>query len=549
MLSSSVIAEALQGQVLDGRYHLKTLLGAGGFGVVMRAQHILDGHVLGEIAVKLVPAHADRLGAQVAELRRSLELSHDGLVRAVGIGDGTVHVGGSQDRVIYLAMELGQETLADRLRRQLLGSEEARELAIQIAEVIGYLRERNTLHRDIKPSNILRVGHRWKLADLGIAKTLDDGATVDAPGLGTFFYMPPEALEDLASPSWDVWSLGVTLLEAVTSRLPYPTESKGEWRRLIKNQDPDIPFGLPEPIDRVIRACLQRDRQHRAAPAEIVTLASHSKAVWISEPGVITVDANSGPDALKNAVQSARPWSRIYVGPGVYQGGLRVTQPVEIIGVGAPADVVIDGTDGPALILQADEGLIRGVTLKCSGDAPRARGVVDIVSGRFTLEQCEVESDALDCLFVHGRQTAPVIRRTRFIGGRSVGATFTGDAEGLLESCVFIDNPRSAVVIAGRGNPVLRRTLIKTPAFRAVSCEEGARGYLEACRLEGGNGPAIELFGRAETVFSRCHVAPSRSRVAVRAHSMAKGVFVKCTLDASDDRQWDLSAGHQVQRM
>lgn len=549
MLSASVIAEALKGQVLDGRYHLKSLLGAGGFGVVMRAEHILGGHVLGEIAVKLVPAHADRLGAQVAELKRSLELSHDGLVRTVGIGDGTVQVGGAQSRVIYLAMELGQETLADRLRRQLLGSEEARELALQVAEIIGYLRERNLLHRDIKPSNILRVGHRWKLADLGIAKTLDDGATTDAPGLGTFFYMPPEALEDVASPSWDVWSVGVTLLEALTSRLPYPTDSKGEWRRLIKNQDPEIPFGLPEPIDRIIRRCLQRDRTLRPTPAEIVALAKRPEAVTGVSPDLVAVESASGPEALRKAVGAARPWTRILVGPGVYEGNLRITQPLEIIGVGAPADIVVEGGDGPAVELLAAEGLIRGVTLKSSGGPGANRGVIHVGAGRFTVDQCEVESDALDCLSVYGRQTAPVIRRTRFIGGRTCGATFTGSAEGLLESCVFIDSARSAIVVADGANPVVRRTEVRTPAFRAVSCEERARGHIEACRLEGGDGPSVELFGKSETLFNRCHIVPSRWRVAVRAHSMAKGVFVKCTLDASDDRQWDLSAGHQVQRL
>ncbi|MFM6214270.1 serine/threonine protein kinase, partial [Planktothrix sp.] len=78
------------------------------------------------------------------------------------------------------------------------------------------------VHRDLKPGNVLRVGDKWRLSDFGLVKVIGKNSVMDTINLtGTAGYAPPEAYQGKVATAWDLWSLGIIIVEALTGRLPF----------------------------------------------------------------------------------------------------------------------------------------------------------------------------------------------------------------------------------------------------------------------------------------------------------------------------------------
>ena len=132
------VAQFFVGQVLDGKYHLKRVLGAGSFGFVLQADLILSEALVASVAVKVVPETGVML-AKLDELKAAVHLSHPSLVRCLSVGEDWLSICRPDLHVLFLVMELAQETLSMRLRRALLESEEARQLGLEMAQALELL--------------------------------------------------------------------------------------------------------------------------------------------------------------------------------------------------------------------------------------------------------------------------------------------------------------------------------------------------------------------------------------------------------------------------
>lgn len=545
------IGEALVGQLVDARYRLVRVLGNGAFGFVFEAEHVAAAQVLARVALKLVPHRIADGTEPFEELKRGLALSHPNVVRCFSAGDATVKLNDKPFPVLYLAMELADSTLEDRLKGGRLGQAEALEVLRDVASGLAYLVESDLAHRDLKPSNVLRVGGRWKIADFGVSAPLEDGQTVVGDPAGTFLYQSPESFDGKVSPASDCWSLGVTLLEALTGQWPFDAASRGEWLYLLKESDANIPPGLPEPFDEIIPGCLRRDRTQRLSASTILRLLRSRQASHLPDTRAYAVVAPEGGhfDSVTSAVRHAAPWSRVLVKPGVYKGTVVLDKPIELIALGASADVVLDGGAAAALVIDTADALVRGFSLSMSTKAAsNAKAALEIRSGQSVIDLCEVSTAATSCLHVSGRAARPIVRRCRFIGGRHESVIYGEDAEGVIEACRIQSAPRAALSIRDKANPVVRRCQIVEPRFRGVHAGDHARGLIEDCTIAGGSAPAIEISRNARPIFRRV-TCVAGSDVAVQASSGAKAVFMECRLDAPKGRDWKLAAGHQVQRL
>jgi len=185
-----------------------------------------DGELERRVAVKLLAASVgrdDELRRRFArESRLAARLSHPNVVAVFDAGED----GGRP----YIVMEYVEgETLADVLRRRgALPTEEAAEIAGQVAAGLAHAHAQGLVHRDVKPQNLLVSGDgRVKIADFGVARG-DDLSQLTQAGtvLGTAAYLSPEqAAGSSVGPASDVYSLGAVLYELLTGRTPYRFDS------------------------------------------------------------------------------------------------------------------------------------------------------------------------------------------------------------------------------------------------------------------------------------------------------------------------------------
>jgi serine/threonine-protein kinase len=206
------------GSLIAGKYTVIDEIGHGGMGVVYKAEDIKLKRC---VALKFLPPHlmdSPELKERfLVEAQAAAALSHPNIC--------VIHeVGESEDRP-YIAMEYVEgETLRDRLRRGPLKTEEALDIAIQVAAGMGEAHNKGIIHRDIKSANIMITAKgQAKVMDFGLAKLRGGSSlTKSQTTLGTVAYMSPEQARggDLDQKT-DIWSLGVVLYEMIAGQLPF----------------------------------------------------------------------------------------------------------------------------------------------------------------------------------------------------------------------------------------------------------------------------------------------------------------------------------------
>lgn len=287
------------GDVLDDRYRLTGLLGAGGMGRVYRADDLLLGRA---VAVKVVHAAAadapldDRVRSETTLLA---SLSHPALVT---LYDARLSGEGAR----YLVMELlDGPTLADRIDGGPLPPDELTAVAENLAEALHIVHQAGIVHRDIKPSNILLATSpipgmpvRAKLADFGIAHLLDS-ARITQPGLavGTAGYLAPEQVRGAApAPASDVYSLGLVLREAATATRAFAPALGNEQLFARLNGDPDLPATLTPRWRELLVGMLARDPAARPTALDVL-LALRSPAGQVAPPSAAAAPVEVGDAA------------------------------------------------------------------------------------------------------------------------------------------------------------------------------------------------------------------------------------------------------------
>lgn len=265
-----------------GAYRLIERLGAGGMGVVYRAERA-DGLYQQDVAIKLVRGeHAtDWMLRRFEFERRALaSLEHPCIAR---LYDG----GTTDDGCPYFVMELIRGETIDRYcERERLSIEARLRLFVQVCRAVHYAHQSLVVHCDLKPANILIDGQGVpRLLDFGIARFLEEdasattgpGATRTIARVLTPEYASPEQLAGgPVTTSQDVYSLGVVLYELLAGCRPFESDSRSltEWERLVREQTPPRPSvrrigaSLSGDLDRIVLMALRKEPERRYASAQ-----------------------------------------------------------------------------------------------------------------------------------------------------------------------------------------------------------------------------------------------------------------------------------------
>lgn len=251
------------------------LLGEGGFGRVYRAY---DNYEHEYVALKMQDVNPQypelRLRNEYEKVQR---FTHPYIARYKACYTLNSFKG-ETDVAVMKYYEAG--SLDKLMAKGALSFEQRCSMLEHILEGIDFLHNNGIIHRDLKPQNILIVEHDGKYAplitDFGISKQLDKGQSSAVSNSilgGTRNYASPEQLkESKIKKNTDLWSFGIIAYEMFTGALPFncgtfsPTSEEGrsEYLRQVKSGVlPDALNGVPEPWQRLIRACLVVDNSKR----------------------------------------------------------------------------------------------------------------------------------------------------------------------------------------------------------------------------------------------------------------------------------------------
>jgi F-box protein 11 len=178
-----------------------------------------------------------------------------------------------------------------------------------------------------------------------------------------------------------------------------------------------------------------------------------------TEPPILVVDALHRGDypTITDALNAAKAGTRILVRPGLYKEGIVIDKPVEIIGDGERNDIVVEAFGKDAILFRADMGRVVNLTLRQAGGGNWYG--VDIAQGRLDLEECDITSQSLACVAIHGGAD-PRLRLNRIHHGKTCGVKIYDDGQGTLEDNEILAQTHSGIEITNGGNPTLRRNRI-----------------------------------------------------------------------------------------
>jgi len=265
-----------------GPYEIQSPLGSGGMGEVYRAR---DTRLDRVVAVKILPTHlSNNPEARQRfdrEARAISSLNHPNICTLFDVGH--------QDGVDFLVMEfLEGETLAERLIKGPLPTEQMLRYGIEICEGLERAHKSGVIHRDLKPGNVMLTKNGAKLMDFGLAKAVSASAPSPASSLtmtishpsadqplttqgsivGTFQYMSPEQTEGKeADARSDIFSLGAVLYEMATGKRAFSGKTQASIVAAILASEPP-PISTVQPmtppaLEQVVRTSLAKDPEER----------------------------------------------------------------------------------------------------------------------------------------------------------------------------------------------------------------------------------------------------------------------------------------------
>jgi len=243
--------------------------------------------------------------------------------------------------------------------------------------------------------------------------------------------------------------------------------------------------------------------------------------------------------SIAAALQAAFTGARIEVHPGHYLESLVITRPVELVGVGAVEDIVIESAETSCVLMQAEAAILRGITfqLQPASGGSRFYGV-NIPMGRLLLDNCQVLSTAPACVAIHGKGTNPIIRHCRLQNGLERTITVYDYARGLIEDSE-IGGGAMPVRISSHANPLFRKCLIHGGRFGGVGVAEQGRGRFEECDIVENGHHGVSVRHTSYVVLSRCVISRNGwNAVSVTDNSGA--TVEHCDLTGNRRSTWDV---------
>ncbi|MGA9814303.1 MAG: TonB family protein [Terriglobales bacterium] len=304
-----------EGQIVNGTFPLRQYLGGSANSAVFLTER--RGREPQRAVIKLIPADPATAEVQLSRWEATAKLSHPHLLRLFESGSCQL------DKVVllYVVMEYAEDNLAQILPHRALTPAEVRDLLEPALDALTFVHGKGLVHSRLKPSNVLAAQDQLKLSSDSLLRTGEMAGVIAPPSA----YDAPEIANGHIFPASDAWSLGMTVMEALTQRLP-ACEGIAE----------PLPETVPAPFMGIAHCCLRLDPQRRCTVADIATRLQSAPS---SSPQPSTVRIPAGSAKWRNILLIALvvlAVAAVWLGPKLLNRGPR-NQPAASVSSTPPA--------------------------------------------------------------------------------------------------------------------------------------------------------------------------------------------------------------------
>jgi parallel beta-helix repeat protein len=285
-------------------------------------------------------------------------------------------------------------------------------------------------------------------------------------------------------------------------------------------------------------------RGEQAPPAKVVSssVPDFSRTVTTPTPTISSGEAvqtlvvsamgRGHYRTISEAMEAAKEGAKILVKEGIYREGLVINKPVEIIGDGETSDIILEYSDGACILMQTDYAKVKGLTICGQAELKGKKYyAVDIPQGCLVLEDCDITSDSLSCIGIHGLTAKPTIRRCKIHDGKEMGIFVYQKGQGIVEDCDIFANTFSGVEIKEEGNPTIRRCKIHDNEAGILVWQKG-QGIVEDCDIFANTLAGVEIKEEGNPTIRHCKVHDGKQS-GIYIWQKGQGIVEDCDIFAN----------------
>jgi nitrous oxidase accessory protein NosD len=267
---------------------------------------------------------------------------------------------------------------------------------------------------------------------------------------------------------------------------------------------------------------------------------------------IVSAKGDGAHASIGEALKAAATGARIIIRPGLYNEGLIINKRVELIGDGPVEDIVIRSDDSSCIQMRAERAAVKGLTLR--GRARRGHSgdagffAVDIPQGELLLDNCDITSDTLSCVAVHGPTTYAVVSRCRIHDGADSGLYFFDGALGTVEDCEVFRNANVGVAVTEKARPTVRGCKIYDGKNAGLVVWDKAQAVVESCEIYGNSLTGVGVSEEGKLDMRGCSIHEGENS-GIFVHQGGEAILESC--DVFGHREAELAVttrGNMVAR-